>query len=32
MALDPNNKLASGVYLITATSDNEIFNQKLVIQ
>ena len=32
IATDPSSKLAPGVYLVTATSDNKIYNQKLIIR
>jgi hypothetical protein len=32
LALDPNSKLASGVYYVTATTNNKVFRKKLVIQ
>jgi len=31
-ALDPSGKLAPGVYMITATSQNSIYHKKLIIQ
>jgi Secretion system C-terminal sorting domain len=30
-AIDPNQKLVSGVYMITATSNNRIYNKRLVV-
>lgn len=32
IAFDPSQRLASGVYLITASSDDEIINQRLIIK
>jgi alpha-tubulin suppressor-like RCC1 family protein len=32
LALDPGEKLASGVYYVTATTDNKVFRKKLVMQ
>lgn len=31
-AIDPSETLAPGIYFVTATSDNSIYNQKLVIK
>ena len=31
-AIDPDQKLAPGMYTITSTSDNSIYNQKLIIK
>ena len=31
-ALDPSGKLASGIYLITATSDDNILSKKLIVR
>jgi len=31
-AMDPSNKLAKGMYLVTATSSNQIYKQKIVIE
>jgi hypothetical protein len=30
-AIDPSQKLPSGVYMITATSNDKIYNKKLVV-
>lgn len=31
-AVDPSNKLSPGVYIISATSDNSIYKQKLIVK
>jgi hypothetical protein len=30
--IDPENKLAAGTYIITATSNNLLYNQKLIVR
>ena len=32
LAVDPNNKLTPGVYMIIATSRNSLYRKKVVIQ
>ena len=32
IAIDPSGKLASGIYFIVATSDNNIYEKKIVIK
>ncbi len=32
VAVDPDHKLTPGIYLIVATSDNSVYNQKLVVK
>ena len=32
IAVDPSNELKPGIYMITATSNDKVFNQRLVIQ
>jgi len=32
IAIDPENKLSSGLYMVTAASDDIMYNQKLIIK